>query len=384
MHKTRPSPRSAKAPREILEGGTEWLTARQVAELVGMSERSVRRAQESGRLRGRRTDGGHLRFLKGDVEAYLRGDQASGEPSRGSSVLRSRREALEGLNLEIQELQARKQFDRLRDEQAERAVTRSQEREQQQRAEAEARAQAQRDRESIARRQQEEKVLREWHETWREFGLSLLPADAPVALRARVFPEVKRSLENFVPDDAPDFVEAAVTATIEALLAPHREAQASSRRRGFLDEQKKLAWGELQNQYPATPPPDLCEALNTAIETRMQGFNSTSPWTDLRASRAVAIEHVMAPYHQARRSEERKHRTESMIQSVISRMPRLLGDLKRNRILRLDSNETALLVELLLPKARKFLELKVQERDLTEAEISQLLEDFVLRDQRLF
>ena len=58
--------------REISAASTETITINDVSKMLGISESSVRRLVDSGRLPAQTTAGGHRRFLRADVEALLR------------------------------------------------------------------------------------------------------------------------------------------------------------------------------------------------------------------------------------------------------------------------------------------------------------------------
>src|SRR6266536_6543858 len=57
------------------ETGEEWLSLRQVAEMLGMHPATVRLWADRNELPSRRTNGGHRRFRRSDIEARLRHDE---------------------------------------------------------------------------------------------------------------------------------------------------------------------------------------------------------------------------------------------------------------------------------------------------------------------
>src|SRR5437660_11850062 len=57
-----------------IETGEEWLSLRQVADMLGMHPATVRRWADRNELPSRRTNGGHRRFRRTDIEARLRQD----------------------------------------------------------------------------------------------------------------------------------------------------------------------------------------------------------------------------------------------------------------------------------------------------------------------
>jgi len=155
----------------------EMLTAAQAAEMLGVDKRTVLRLARDGKLRSYRTPGGQHRFRREDVEALASGD---GRPSRPSaSTIQNKREEIESLNLEVQVRRAKRELARVEAEDAEaEAQARAQE---QRRKEREQRARA--ELEAEAARQAREEKQREAKEYWIEFALSLLPADAPPAMK---------------------------------------------------------------------------------------------------------------------------------------------------------------------------------------------------------
>ena len=66
---TLPSPTRSKAVFSIAESDT--LSTSEVARLIRVSDETVRRLAERGELKFQATPGGHRRFLRSAVEAYL-------------------------------------------------------------------------------------------------------------------------------------------------------------------------------------------------------------------------------------------------------------------------------------------------------------------------
>src|SRR5215203_4225607 len=61
----------------------DWLTLGQAAKYLGMAQSTVRKWADSGRLPAFYTPGGHRRFRRGDLEAFLSGSRPvrlSGSP----------------------------------------------------------------------------------------------------------------------------------------------------------------------------------------------------------------------------------------------------------------------------------------------------------------
>lgn len=57
--------------RELADQGTDWLTLGQAAAFLGAAQSTVRKWADGGRLAAFYTPGGHRRFRRGDLEAFL-------------------------------------------------------------------------------------------------------------------------------------------------------------------------------------------------------------------------------------------------------------------------------------------------------------------------
>src|SRR6266581_8806460 len=64
----------------------EWLSLRQAAEMLGMHPATVRLWADRNELPSRRTNGGHRRFRRSDIEARLRHD-AEHKPRPAAQLL---------------------------------------------------------------------------------------------------------------------------------------------------------------------------------------------------------------------------------------------------------------------------------------------------------
>lgn len=111
----------------------------EAARLLGVSIPTLKRMAADGQLEGFRTPGGHLRILTESIET-VREQRRQSRPLRDASpLLRNRRERLEELTLDAQELRARRELEKLRREEAEEAEEREAEAEEQERQQAERR-----------------------------------------------------------------------------------------------------------------------------------------------------------------------------------------------------------------------------------------------------
>jgi excisionase family DNA binding protein len=75
------STRTRKSERPA-GGGLDWLTLGQAAEYLGVAQSTIRKWSDTGRLPAFYTPGGHRRFRRGDLDAFL--SNSRGTPSTGS------------------------------------------------------------------------------------------------------------------------------------------------------------------------------------------------------------------------------------------------------------------------------------------------------------
>jgi excisionase family DNA binding protein len=66
-------------------GGLEWLTLGQAAEYLGVAQSTIRKWSDSGRLPAFYTPGGHRRFRRSDLDAFL--SNSRGTPLRAGPVI---------------------------------------------------------------------------------------------------------------------------------------------------------------------------------------------------------------------------------------------------------------------------------------------------------
>ena len=80
--------REPAGARRLADDGREWLTLGQAAAFLGAAQSTVRKWADGGRLPAFYTPGGHRRFRRADLEAFLAGPRrGSGPRSAGASVL---------------------------------------------------------------------------------------------------------------------------------------------------------------------------------------------------------------------------------------------------------------------------------------------------------
>ena len=78
-------PQTSRAPRRQAGGGPEWLTLGQAASYLGVAQSTIRKWSDSGRLSAFYTPGGHRRFRRRDLDAFLAGSR--GGPARGTPLV---------------------------------------------------------------------------------------------------------------------------------------------------------------------------------------------------------------------------------------------------------------------------------------------------------
>jgi excisionase family DNA binding protein len=66
-------------------GGPDWLTLGQAATYLGVAQSTIRKWSDSGRLPAFYTPGGHRRFRRGDLDAFLSGSRSA--PSHGTPLV---------------------------------------------------------------------------------------------------------------------------------------------------------------------------------------------------------------------------------------------------------------------------------------------------------
>lgn len=97
---------------------SEWVSVSEAVRLSGLSTRTLKRLGEERRIKFSRSPGGHIRIARADLNGLLRHSGNAAAPA--SSILQNRKERVEDLVLETEELRAKRDLDRLREEDADR------------------------------------------------------------------------------------------------------------------------------------------------------------------------------------------------------------------------------------------------------------------------
>lgn len=191
-------------------------------QLESRKARAVRfkRMVAAGQLEAYRTPGGHLRILAESVEAVRQGrQQGQARPVRDASpVLHNRRERLEELTLEAQELRARRELEKLRREEAEEterreaeAEAREQDAAERQEALALEQARLERERAQEQERREAERELAAFRRRWLETTTELLSAKEvrwlSLAERKQILDAIEAEIAKRQPSDEPRMIQ---------------------------------------------------------------------------------------------------------------------------------------------------------------------------------
>ena len=219
-------------------------SATEAARLLGVSTPTLKRMEAEGQVEGFRTPGGHLRIVATSIEA-IREHRRQPRPARDASpVLLNRRERVEEVNLQVQELRARRELDGLRREEAEEAERREAEAEENEQEAAERRETLALERERLAREEARERQGREVQQqlaafrcSWLEQANELVGASElrwlSLAQRKEVMDALEAEIMKPQPHDTPRMamvLARAAAACIEPMIM-ERDANRERERR---------------------------------------------------------------------------------------------------------------------------------------------------------
>ena len=234
-------------------------SASEAAALLGVSIPTLKRMAAEGRVQSFRTPGGHLRTLAESVEAVKERRPTQPRPVRDASpVLQNRRERLEELTLDAQEMRAKRELAKLRrdeQEETERREAEAQAREEeaaQRQAELELeqerleheqskeRMRVDRERSQERQRSEAEQALAAFRCRWSESASEVLSAKELTWLSAVQRKEILDAIETEIakrqPQDEPRMVRI-VTHAIAALVEPFiAQQQARERRKRIIED----------------------------------------------------------------------------------------------------------------------------------------------------
>ncbi len=76
-----------RARRPVPSGEPDWLTLGQAAKYLGVAQSTIRKWSDVGRLPAFYTPGGHRRFRRSDLDAFLQRSASPGRTGAGPSIL---------------------------------------------------------------------------------------------------------------------------------------------------------------------------------------------------------------------------------------------------------------------------------------------------------
>ena len=296
----------------------ESYTVSETASVLGVSIPTVKRMEAEGRLEGFRTPGGHLRISAESIQAVRERRPSQSRPIRDASpVLQNRRERLEELTIEAQEMRARREIEKLRREEDEEAEHREAEAEEREREASERQealeleqARLERQRTQERERREAEQRLAAFRCRWSESATEVLSAKELTWLSAVQRKEILDAIETEIakrqPQDEPRMVRI-VTHAIAALVEPFiAQQQARERRKRIIEDTlRKLS----------------CYATD-AERARASAFVRESvsrfPWDAEESEIRSAAEEAMRP---VTLGIEKRQRDERLLKWVVWELP---------------------------------------------------------------
>ncbi len=302
----------------------ESLPVGQAAAVLGVSAPTVRRMVDAGELEGFYTPGNHLRVSRESIERFRAGQASDPEGESEilvddpgpSSVLRNRRERIEELALEAEEMRARRQLEQLRREQQEEEIERRQvEDSRNRRAEQEAaeleRRRLERQQEREREKRRAEKQLNDFRRKWIKFGEDVLSRWDYQWLSASQRRQVGQVIEDEVSErecsDEPRMSQM-ITQVIAATMEPWVRVRSHEKLCG------ELADSVASFQLPTCATADERAAARMAIKNALRQFGPEASYSDLKA----AAEHAVSPI---RATAARRELIERTVSSAVSELP---------------------------------------------------------------
>lgn len=229
------------------------------AKYLGLSVKSVKRLSEVGKLRSFRTEGGHVRFLRADLDAYRQSRQSRvasvglPAPVGASSVLQTKREQIEGINLDVQEIRAKTELRKAQELEAE--IERNKKRESRARILA-TRAALTRE-ENERSRQQAEQERATFVNKWRRWMFGRIPGWASPQQRQCFESELQSAISQCEPSQGDQEISEFLETVIQCVVGPWLNARFEKARIEKLIDQKA---GELPR---GATEPDRLRAIST-------------------------------------------------------------------------------------------------------------------------
>ena len=222
--------------------GVESFSASDAAATLGVSIPTLKRMVSEGSLESFRTPGGHLRIMAASVQTLPGSKRERFHPVRDASpVLQNRRERLEELTLEAQEMRARRELAKLQREEKERVEQEQAKEEVRERDAEERRAEIELEREQLEHASEQERARKETAEAIATFRCQWLEeanqalADArcdwlSAAQKKEIIDAVEVEIDKRKPRDSPRMVTI-LTRAIAALVERYDAQQTQQKQR---------------------------------------------------------------------------------------------------------------------------------------------------------
>lgn len=289
----------------------ESYSASEAARALGVSIPTLKRMAEEGRIGSYRTPGGHLRISGESLEAFRQGKQtrATREPS---PVLANRRERVEELALEAQELRAKREIGKLQAEEEAQVRSREEQAGAEERA-AERQAEAQRlrlERVRIQReRQERERQEAERLAAWRAQRLEKAMAKLPYWVSPSQRKEAVRTLDSEIGKRGPEserIMDRLIQDTIADLIAPWEEQRDARQlcERIVRDARWSLPWSAREDERTKA------EAL---IRKALSGLPITASEAECRVAAEDSVADLCTAIERRLALEERKKRRAELV-----------------------------------------------------------------------
>jgi hypothetical protein len=310
---------------------TLWYSLGEAEKATGVPRTRLDHACRINRLQFRRSESG-ARLLSQDVIEKLRKDglrafprpydppaaaAESAQSAPSNNPVETRRQHVEELKIQAEEVRAQRELDRLRAE--DQYDTAQQGNEALARAMAEKRElerlklEAAREAETRKQKACEEKAQRrhrEWQRAWVEYAIKLVPKDAPRRLALAAQQAALDALTSLQPDESAQITEHLVHAAVENALQPWR----------YIKEIEKIIV-EASDQLPVlaksffTPTEWQARATRAASEA-IARLDSNTPLATVRAAAIEAGNRVRAEYEVWRAAEDHRQRCQQLVDSV--------------------------------------------------------------------
>lgn len=301
----------------------KWVPVSEAERLTGLSTRTIKRMVAEGQLRSGKTQGGHARVLRVDLDKLVRPASAASGPA--SSVLQNKRERIEELTLEAQELRAEREIHKLKEEDSE--IERGRARE----ARAQAFAQRQAHEETQLHRQREKEHRRlnkleeqraEFSRYWLRAASNAIPDWLTPDQEQTVIRSVESALRQCHPREPGDSVRTTLERVIERNVSPWRKEREELSRREKLIE-NTIVW-----RMPAgASMADKAQAI-AAARSALSGVPITASDSEVRAALDVsiapikrAIDESQARARREREESETRNRRERLAESARDSLP---------------------------------------------------------------